>query len=586
MTPENAALSGVAALGGGLLQTALSLLLWPVQKYALERRKLGELYEELSRMTTAPVDGLDAPRASTAVTETRQALAVLARQHTLEADRCVSLLNQAERIRLSLLTLARLRARMARDEEGRGGVEIVDQVLSLASRVMSSIGKVLLTGEADDGTSAWSTEVPELARPLGDAAKKEQAKKEPSAFLAAVFASARFQTDALAGQLRAAVELAVSATPEGEQALNRYDKAKPWYLQWRGSVATLRANLNFESAAFRHAIRLAACTALGEGFGRSLSWDRTYWLPMTVAIILKPDFTATFSRGVLRLAGTLAGLGLATVLFRFLPAGVGSEIVLVGALTFVMRWAGQAHYGILVAAVSALVVVLVAITGVSPSDVIWARGVNTAAGGALALAAYAIWPTWQRTQIREAMAQMLDAYREYFRAVTQVFLQPEMLDYERLDAARMAARLARSNVEASLDRMTAEPRVMPEWIDAWNAMLASSHGLINAVMALEGALPGPGHAPAPDSLRTFASDVEITMHSLAAALRGSPVIPGSLPDLRADYQRLMQSGDSSSGRFALVGMETDRLTNRLNTLSEQVQKWVTAHPKPMLFGPR
>jgi hypothetical protein len=126
--------------------------------------------------------------------------------------------------------------------------------------------------------------------------------------------------------------------------------------------------------------------------------------------------------------------------------------------------------------------------------------------------------------------------------------------------------------------------VKPEWLNEWNAMLASSHGLINAVMALEGALPGPGGTPAPDAMRRFADDVEITLHSLAAALRGSPVRQNALPDVREDYQRLVQASDSGSGRFALVGMETDRLTNRLNTLSEQVLGWVAAHPKPMGLG--
>jgi uncharacterized membrane protein YccC len=586
MSLENAALSGLLGLGGGLLQTALSLLLWPVQRYAPERRTLGQLYNELSGMTAGPVDGFDAPRASGAVTEARQALTVVARQHTLEANRCISLLNQAERIRLSLLTLARLHARLARDQDGQAGAEIVGEILSLASSVMRSVGRVLNSGEADEGTAAWLAEIQELARPLGEAEQKGDGKKETHGLLAATFASARFQTDALAGQLRATVELAASATPEGQQAIDRSDESKPWYLRWRGSVATLRANLNFESAAFRHAIRMGASTALGEGIGRSLSWQRTYWLPMTVALILKPDFTATFSRGLLRLAGTLAGLAMATVLFHFVPSGVGADIVLVGVLTFVLRWAGPANYGILVVAVSALVVGLVAITGVAPKDVIWARGINTAAGGVLALVVYAIWPTWQRTQIREAAAKMLDAYRVYFRAVTQVYLQPQMLNYERLDATRMAARLARSNVEASLDRMTAEPLVPAEWLDTSNAMLASSHGFINAVMALEGAMPGPGYEPAPDALRKFAADVEVTMHSLAAALRGSTVRASSLPDLRQDYQQLMQAGDPKSGRFALVSMETDRLTNRLNTLSEQILKWVIAHPKPMSFGRR
>jgi uncharacterized membrane protein YccC len=76
---------------------------------------------------------------------------------------------------------------------------------------------------------------------------------------------------------------------------------------------------------------------------------------MTIAIVLKPDFSATFSRGVLRLAGTFAGLGLATGLFHLLSPGIGVQVALMTVMAFVMRSFGPANYGILVAAVTAYV---------------------------------------------------------------------------------------------------------------------------------------------------------------------------------------------------------------------------------------
>jgi uncharacterized membrane protein YccC len=242
---------------------------------------------------------------------------------------------------------------------------------------------------------------------------------------------------------------------------------------------------------------------------------------------------------------------------------------------------GPANYGILTAAVSALVVVLIAVSGVAPKDVIVARGVNSLAGGALALAAYIVWPTWQRTQIREVVAKMLDAYREYFRRICLIYLQPALRDEDGLDASRSAARLTRSNVEASIDRMSAEPGVTPEALAACNAMLASSHGLINAMMAMEAALPEPLEGPPPNGFRAFCHDVEIALHSVSAALRGSKILSRALPDLRESYHRMIQAGGYSSGRLALVAMEADRLTNRLNTLAEQVVKWVAEHKVPI-----
>ena len=67
--------------------------------------------------------------------------------------------------------------------------------------------------------------------------------------------------------------------------------------------------------------------------------------------------------------------------------GIASDIALLAVFTFLLRWVGPANYGIFVTAISAFVVLLVALTGVDPQPVIAARALNTAIGGALALAA-------------------------------------------------------------------------------------------------------------------------------------------------------------------------------------------------------
>ena len=159
------------------------------------------------------------------------------------------------------------------------------------------------------------------------------------------------------------------------------DPRVPWRLRFTGWSARILANLSFESSAFRHAIRLAVCVGVGDTAGRMISLQRTYWLPMTIALVLRPDFNATFSRGILRVAGTFLGLLVATGLFYFLHANTWEEIVLLTLFAFLMRSIGLANYGIFVTALSALVVLLLAIGGVSSKDVIATRAVNTALGG-------------------------------------------------------------------------------------------------------------------------------------------------------------------------------------------------------------
>jgi hypothetical protein len=66
----------------------------------------------------------------------------------------------------------------------------------------------------------------------------------------------------------------------------------------------------------------------------------------------------------------------------------------------------------------------------------------------------------------------------------------------------------------------------------------------------------------------------LTLKSLAAALRGSPESLDQLPNLREDHRELVHTGDSQVERYALVNVETDRITNSLNTFGEEVVKWL------------
>src|ERR1035437_1406001 len=183
---------------------------------------------------------------------------------------------------------------------------------------------------------------------------------------------------------------------------------------------------------------------------------------MTVAIVLKPDFTTTFSRGVLRLAGTFTGLALATALFHAFSPTAGWLALFIVVFVYLMRWAGPANYGVMVTALTALVVLLFASTGVAPADLIAARALFTVVGGAIALAAYRVWPTWERTQAPEALACLLDAYRAYFQAVRDAYLHPglerDLVFAPRLDRVRQAGRLARTTLEASMARLRLRPR--------------------------------------------------------------------------------------------------------------------------------
>ena len=561
---ERAVYGGLLAMAGGLLQTALALAFWPLRKYVHERWTLADLFAELARMAETPIRATDAPPATRHATAAHVALASLVEDYSVEVERYRLLLSQAERMRLALMMLGRIRIRLER--ESASEVEMLDRYFRIGARALSTLAQCVRAGEPASADAESFAQLEQIAEKL----RGQDPSRPPE--IGAMLRDARFQMDALTGQLRSATELAGHASLEGFEEFERREASKPWRLRMGGTFATLRANLTLQSAACRHAIRLAVCVAIGTAVARGFELRRSYWAPMTIAIVLKPDFTATFSRGVLRLAGTLVGLVCATVLFHILSPSHFTEIGLIALSMFFLRYLGPANYGLLVIGVTALVVLLISMTGVAPQPVMAARGLNTAVGGAIALLAYWLWPTWERTQVGESIAKMLDAYRNSFHAIRLSYEYPKESFERQRDRARMPARLARSNVLASVDRLTAEPGTSPETVSALSEILATSHRLIHAIMALEAGLYTSSPAPARAAFQPFANDVELTLYYLASALRGSPVLRDSLPDLREAHHALIQSGDGHVERYALVNTETDRITNSLNTLSAALEK--------------
>lgn len=556
MEPHNAALSGLGAFAGGLLQTFFSLVFWPVRRHAPERRALGDLYGALSRAAAShPETAAQSAPATMQSLEAQTSLAALDRDGSAEGNLYRFLFSQAERIRLCLIVLGRIRARLQREAPGAEALRIIDQFLIVSVRVLAAIGTSIRAGQP----SASPDDLLELET-LAERLRTESA----SPAVATMAADARFQMDAMLGQIRSAIDL---AAPPPKDPLPRVD------LRHRTSstLLTLRANLNLDSTAFRHAIRLSLSIMAGEALGRGLGFVRPYWIPMTIVIVLKPDFSSTFSRGVLRLAGTFIGLIFATLLFRFLPPSLAAQILTIAVLMFVVRYVGQAHYGVLAGSVGALVVFLASLTGISPKEVIAARALDTAIGGAIALAVYWFWPTWERGQVAETVARTLDAFGIYFHAVRQRYGHPEM--QESLDRVRIGGRRARTNLEASVARASSEPGISASRIALLTGILASTQRLAQAMISLEAAIVSSTPVAPRAAFLHFADDVELTLDRLAKLLRGAKIDPASLPDLREDHHALVHSADSGAALHALVNVETDRITNSLNTLASDLIRW-------------
>lgn len=585
--PVTALESAVLIACGGLLLTLFSIAAWPLQRYGPEREALAAVYRGLAQWARQrDVDSGAAPALSDGMTTLQQTLLGRHRARGPVMDSFGVLLEVAERIRLELTALTS-------GEASESGESIGQLVREEAAALLEDIGRAIAAGidvnqamvrslqrlraaEAGipaGGARAGSTQ-PEAALPeatlAADAlpgAALAEAAPQPGTDAPDLSQARHFH--ALCGQLAAAARNAGRASTAGALRAEQEDLHLPRAVRPQSPLSILIASLTPRSAAFRHAIRTAICLTVALWVGRALELSHGYWIPMTVAIVLRADYGATFSFGLLRVAGTVAGLLLTTALLHFLPPDAWAELAVMAALCAAFRYFGTVHYGIAVTALTGMVVLLLALAGEPPEPTMVARLIATIAGSVMALTAYGLWPTREREQIRPALVRLLRAYAGYLASLGA----GGGAGHPRREA-RNGARVARANAEAALARLLAEPDTSPPLAQLTQSLLTNSNRLARTLMTVEAALSNPGAGPARQRFQALIGQGAGSLERIADAVERRTQAQCVSPRLRPLQRDLARSlGDVAAGGVAAeLAALSDRLVDNINTLGHIVTR--------------
>jgi uncharacterized membrane protein YccC len=472
------------------------------------------------------------------------------------------LLDEADRLRRELLVLTAQAERLA-EAGATSAAQTVRTVLAAAGVVLAEVADALENGrEIDPGLpGSIRKQMRDLIAVLDDPGTGggELTRRAAAA-----------QARSLAGQLRAVIETTRTGASEGghdEQESDVYGVRR-----LRDPVAILRANLTPDSAVLRHAARVGVLVAASDLVARLAGANLGYWIPLTVLVVLRPDFASTFQRSSMRVAGTIIGLLVATELVHWIPGGEWYRVGLVGRFFFGMRFAGPGNIAFSSAALAGLVVVLLAIDGVAPHSSVVPRGVDTLVGGALALVATLFFPVWERQRLPDRLAELLAAYRDYLEAV----VDPSS-DDQRLQRARAAARLARTNAQASVDRARSEPVHGHAQVELGEAVLAHTHRFIHAMLTVDAVRGSLRDINGLAEFEEFMAQAAEVLDCCAQSIR-SRQRPRSVPRLRPTQDRLARVLTHQPARAGAV--ETagalvdacDRITDSLDTLISELRR--------------
>ncbi len=391
--------------------------------------------------------------------------------------------------------------------------------------------------------------------------------------------------EALLGQLRAVGRLIAdldASTPN----LGGHAGAGPIPIQneatLTSALATLWANVTTTTEAGRLALRLASITAVAEAIVQTTGLYEGRWATLTIFIVLKPDYSSTFSIASERALGTIVGAALGAVAGQLAHGGLiaAAGIAIAAAYAFF-----DVSYLLFSTFLTAYIVILLALIGMPVLSTVEARIFDTVIGAGLALATYYFWPIRGDATAGDKFARYIEAHRDYGTALLGELARSGTFKPSELRALQAAARRARSDAEAATARLTQEPAQSPLTSDFAQLFMASATHLAQAELALH-ALAVSEHwarnssnasAEVTAHLDALRAGFEVAMSRIAVALR-SLREQDPIPHLRPIYAALPPTGDSPLAELA------DRLIDATDTLDEivrdRIRNWKRASAVP------
>lgn len=222
------------------------------------------------------------------------------------------------------------------------------------------------------------------------------------------------------------------------------------------------------------ALALALCIGIAyaiHGFDSNEHW---FWIPLTVGLIMKPDFGSIVARSIQRSAGTLAGVAIGALFLALLPKGL-ILILVMALLAGILPWAMQRSYALQAIFLTPLILILVDIIqpGTHNIDYALQRLADTLIGAIIVIVfGYLVWPRRQNQETESRFQKVRQSISDYLRSTLPTSSHagngPELLQVR---ALRRTAYQELSDLRVQLQKTLSDPPPAGHDAAAWFPLL-------------------------------------------------------------------------------------------------------------------
>jgi uncharacterized membrane protein (TIGR01666 family) len=224
------------------------------------------------------------------------------------------------------------------------------------------------------------------------------------------------------------------------------------------SASVFMSNLSLDSAVFRHSLRMMITCITGFIIARLLpNAHHSYWILLTIIVIVKPGFSLTKQRNLERLFGTIAGGIIGVLIIYFIQ----DRTLLFGVIIFFMLVTYtffRVNYIVTVIFMTPYIIILFYLLGIGSVNVAEERLLDTGIASVLAfMGSYFLFPHWESVQLESYMVKVLEANQNYLQQLAAFFSgnNKSHLEYR---LVRKELYVSTANLSAAFQRMLSEPK--------------------------------------------------------------------------------------------------------------------------------
>ncbi|MBA6152908.1 FUSC family protein [Gelidibacter maritimus] len=305
-------------------------------------------------------------------------------------------------------------------------------------------------------------------------------------------------------------------------------------------------NFSWNSTLFRHALRFTVAIIFAFMLGTLFDIRNTYWILLTIIVIMRPNYGLTKERSKDRIIGTLIGaaiaIGIVLLTQNVIVYGVLAIISLTLAFSLVQQNLKSAA-----AFITINIIFVYSLINPDAFQVIQYRVIDTIIGAGIAVIAnYTLWPSWEALNLKNVLVDALNKNRRYLLATQELYYDKNKneLPYK---LARKEAFLAISNLNAAFQRLTQDPKSKQVEFQLIYDMVTLNQTMVSAIASIGSFIINHQTTPASKEFDAIVRRIANTLEASCSILKNVQADCETITiDIEKAQEKLMETYRSLS----------------------------------------